>query len=69
MAIEDEYVAYCLDQAVGYIGRSLESELEKVESKTPQEAEWKRKKIFARFFGEEDKPSRGLYADPVAMLE
>lgn len=68
MAIEDEYVAYCLDQAIGYIGRAIEGELEKIEAKTEQEAEQKRKLVFERFFGDESKPSRGLYADPAAMI-
>jgi hypothetical protein len=68
MALDDEYVAYCFDQAVGYIGRSIEAELDKVEAKTPAEGEQKRKMIFAKFFDEVDKPTRGLYADP-AMLQ
>ncbi len=68
MAIDDEYIAYCLDQAVGYIGRSIQMELDKVDCKTPQETEWQRKKIFARFFSEDDKPSPGLYADPAATI-
>lgn len=68
MALDDEYVAYCFDQAVGYIGRAIDAELDKVESKTQSEAEYKRKLVFERFFGDEDKPSRGLYADPAAMM-
>lgn len=68
MALDDEYVAYCFDQAVGYIGRAIDAELDKVESKTQSEAEYKRKLVFERFFGEENKPSRGLYADPAAMM-
>jgi hypothetical protein len=69
LAIEDDYVAYCLDQAVGYLGRTIESELNKVEGKTEIETEQKRKIILDRFLGEEsDKPRRGLYADPAAMM-
>lgn len=68
MALDDEYVAYCFDQAVGYIGRAIDAELDKVESKNQSEAEYKRRLVFERFFGEEDKPSRGLYADPAAMM-
>jgi hypothetical protein len=68
MALDDEYVAYCFDQAIGYIGRAIEGELGKVDAKNETEAEHKRKLVFEKFFGDENKPSRGLYADP-AMLQ
>lgn len=68
--IEDGYVAYCLDQAVGYFGRHLEAELEKAGSgaKNDQEAEWKRKLVMDRYMSDNDKPQRGLFADPAAMM-
>jgi hypothetical protein len=71
VAIDDEYVAYCLDQAVGYFGRTLEAELEKAgsDAKNEAEAEWKRTKVLSSFLGEEDKPLRGTYADPAAMFK
>lgn len=71
LAIEDDYVAYCVDQAVGYFGRHLEGELERAgsDAKTQDEAEWKQKQILDKYLGEEDKPQRGLYADPAAMLK
>lgn len=71
LAIDDSYVAYCLDQAVGYFGRTLEAELEKAgsDAKNEDEAEWKRRKVLESFLGEEDKPQRGLYADPAAMFK
>lgn len=70
LRIEDEYVAYCLDQAVGHFGRTLEGALEKAgsDAKNEAEAEWKRKKILNDYIGENDKPQRGLYADPAAMF-
>jgi hypothetical protein len=69
--IQDDYVAYCLDQAVAYFGRTLESELEKAGSgaKNESEAEWKRKAVLERFLGEDDKPQRGMFADPAAMFK
>jgi hypothetical protein len=67
--LDDDYLAYCLDQAVGYVGRAIQAELDKVEAKTESEAERKRKLVFERFFGDTQKPSRGLYADPAAMLK
>lgn len=68
--IEDDYVAYCLDQAVGHFGRALENELEKAGSgaKTDDEAQWKRKLVLDRFIGEDKKPQRGTFADPAAMF-
>ena len=68
--IEDDYVAYCLDQAVGYFGRALESELEKAgsDAKNEDDAQWKRKRVLDAFLGEEDKPQSGTYADPAAMF-
>lgn len=68
MALDDDYLAYCLDQAVGFIGRAIEAELDKVEAKNEAEGEHKRKRVLAKFFDEEDKPSRGLYADPAMMM-
>lgn len=70
LGIEDDYVAYCLDQAVGYFGRHLEAELSNVEAKDNNEGEWKRRLILERYLGtEEDKPSRGAFADPAAMFK
>lgn len=70
LAIEDDYVAYCLDQAVGYFGRHLEAELEKAgsDTKTAEEAEHKRRLILDKYLGEEGKPQRGLFADPATMF-
>lgn len=68
MAISDDYVAYCLDQAVGYLGRAIEGELSRVEAKTDAEAMAKRQRVLDRFFDDETKPSRGSFADPAAML-
>lgn len=68
MAIEDPYVAYCFDQAVGFIGRAIQAELDGVESKTAAEGEQKRKIVLERFLGNPDKPSKGLYADPAALM-
>jgi hypothetical protein len=69
LAIEDDYVAYCLDQAVGYLGRSIEAELGRVEAKSESEAEAKRQRVLERFlYDEKTKPTRGAYADPAAMF-
>lgn len=71
LAIEDSYVAYCLDQAVGFFGRHLDAELEKVgsDAKNDEEAKWKRQQILDKYFEEEDKkPRPGRFADPAGMM-
>jgi hypothetical protein len=71
LAIEDDYVAYCLDQAVGYFGRHLEAELEKAgsDAKNDEEAQWKRQRVLDKYLGEEDKHQRGRFADPAAAFK
>lgn len=56
---------------MGYFGRTLEAELEKAgsDAKNEAEAEWKRKKILSDWLGEDDKPQRGVFADPAALLK
>lgn len=56
---------------MGYFGRVLEAELERAgsDAKNESDAEWKRQKIMAAFLGEDNKPQRGMYADPAAMLK
>lgn len=68
LAIEDEYAAYCLDQAVGYFGRTLQAELDSVDEKDASTTEHKRRMILERYLGDKEKPARGLFADPAAMF-
>lgn len=55
---------------MGYFGRTLEAELEKAgsDTKTEDEAEWKRRKVLSDFLGEDKKPQRGVFADPAALF-
>lgn len=71
LGIEDEYVAYCFDQACGYFGRALEAELEKVEAKTEAEGKQKRQRILDRYLSmdEDEKPRPGGFADPAALVK
>jgi hypothetical protein len=69
LAITDDYVAFCLDQAVGYFGRVVEADLEAVEGKTDAERNQKRDRVLQKYIGNEDeKPRRGQFADPAAMF-
>lgn len=69
LRIDNDYIAYCLDEAVGYLGRVIETELNKVEGKTDAEREQKAMRILSRYLDkEDDKPRRGQFADPAAMF-
>lgn len=62
------YEAYCLDQAVGYFGAVLQSELEKAGRKPGKEerrAEKARERVLQRFLGMEDVEK---FADPAAFF-
>lgn len=61
LGVEDPWLAYCLNQAVFYFGRSLENELEKQDGKTAKEIERKRERVLAKWL---DKPQR--FRAPVA---
>lgn len=67
VAIDDEYVAYCLDQAVFHVGTTIKSELESVEGKTDQELTAKRQAILNKYFSDEDTTAR-QYADPALFF-
>ncbi len=67
MVLEDPFVAYCFDQAVGHIGRSIDADLEGVEADNAAAISSKRQQILDRYFGVET-PSKGTYADPAAMM-
>jgi hypothetical protein len=44
LAIEDNYQAYCLNQAVRFFGASLQNRLDEVDGK-PEQVKWQRQKI------------------------
>lgn len=68
MAVEDEYVAWCLDQAVFHFGASLTAELEGVEGKNKGEIERKQRRILDRVLGPK-KGDKGKFADPAMRLK
>lgn len=67
LAIEDEYAAYCLDQACGEWGAHVRSELEKVEGKTRAQVEQHQLLTLRRLLGE-DSIDPGSFAAPVATM-
>lgn len=48
MAIEDPYVAYCFDEAIGEFGSYVRGELGKVEGKTQKAIEGKQTLVLKR---------------------
>lgn len=64
------YEAYCLDQAVWYLGITITSELEKVGQKRQKgqaAQEGARKRVLAKYLGDE-KSMKQQYADPALIF-
>ena len=62
------YEAYCLDQAVGFVGASIQRELEEAVSKPSAEerrAQAAQKRILEKYVGSE---SDAGFADPAALF-
>lgn len=67
---QGSYEAYCLDQAVWYLGVTIQNELEEVGIKKSKESashERERKAILAKYLGVEE-PTKGGFADPAAFF-
>lgn len=63
------YEAYCLDEAVWYLGSVISNELEQAgqtKSKGAGKTEAARKKVLAKHFGDGQK---GQYADPALLFK
>lgn len=63
LAIEDRYVAYCLDEAVAMFGNALTGELESVHEKTAKKSEQKRQRILDKWLGTESNAGQ-RFKDP-----
>jgi hypothetical protein len=75
LAVSDEYIGYCLDQAVGYFGTTVEYELEKAEDKVRSRKGKTRESAIksARLrvltaFGIKDAETK-RFADPALMMK
>jgi len=71
MDIQDPYVAYCFDQAVGYLGTSIEGELREASSGKPSKEEHRarmaQERVLRRHFPEVMGPQK--FADPSAFIQ
>lgn len=71
MDIQDSYVALCFDQAVGYLGTSIEAELEQAgnrPSKGESKARMARERVLKKHFGDEYGQQKNQFADPAAFF-
>lgn len=68
--IDDSYVAYCLDQAINYWGKTIENDLDKVEGKNDKDTENKRKAVLNGYLypSPSGEASKGRFADPALMF-
>ena len=62
VGIQDDFVAYCFDEALTIFGVHVESELSKVNGKTPSMTVAMRERALSKLLGEPEK-----FADPVAI--
>lgn len=66
------YEAFCFDQASFYFGMTIQAELEKAgQGKKPKgeaQREAARKRVLAKYLGDEKKSSKGQFADPAALF-
>ena len=73
MDIQDSYVALCFDQAVGYLGTTIEADLEQAGNK-PSKGEGKvkmaRERILKKYFGEDygQSAKQQQFSDPAALF-
>lgn len=70
VAVEDPYVAFCLNQAVGYWGLSIENAMHEVEGKNARDTAARRKLVLQQWLSDkdDDKP-RGQFADPAMFFK
>jgi len=62
LAIEDELAAYCFDEATWAMMNVIEEELEKIQSKNPNQEQALKKKRLYEILG---LAPRGVFADPL----
>ena len=68
LGIDDDYLAFCADQVVFYVGSTIKGDLDGVEGKNAEEINQKRSRVLDKYFGDEDTQARG-YADPAMFFK
>lgn len=72
LGVEDDYAAYCLDEAVVYFGMTLENMLESAghkPSKEERRAKQARERLIEKIFSKDKEQAKGTgFADPAAMF-
>lgn len=65
-------MAYCLDEAVGYVGRTISQEIEIAIEDADGRVNRERRAsdVLRKYFNnDEDKPPEGQYADPALLFK
>lgn len=63
--MREPYRAYCLDEAIGFFGGTVENELAECQGKDYDRLS---KVVLKKYFGEDDESPTGVYADPAIMF-
>ena len=68
--MDDDYVAYCLNQAVTYVGKLIESEMETAGSKakTAKAAEAARSRVLDKYLSKGSGNKKPQFMDPALMM-
>ena len=65
MRIEDDYVAFCFDEAVTEFGYTIKNELDKVKGKNEKSTQGQRHALLRKLLGDEP-VATGKFQSPVA---
>lgn len=62
LGIKDEYVAFCLDEAVAFFGNEVEAEINGIEGRNPRDTQVRQERKLRELLG-----VKVRFADPIAM--
>lgn len=68
--VDDEYVAYCFNQAVTYVGKFIESKMDEASAKAKNEkaSTAARQRILNRYLSMDGKPKKQAFMDPALLI-
>jgi hypothetical protein len=67
---KQDYLAYCLDQAIGYLGDTVTREIDEATAgvENPHERQRKASMVLEKYFSDDKKPPKGHFADPALLF-
>lgn len=71
LGVDDEYAAYCLNQAVAYVGKFIDGEMDKAASgaKNEKAAASARDRVLKHYLDARPDKSTSRFADPAMMFQ